>query len=443
MHTRKYLIKTYGCQMNIHESEKIAGILKEMNFCKEAESEEDADIIVFNTCCIRDGAEQKIFSHIGALKKLKKKNPKLIICVTGCLAQADGKIDDIEIKFPFVDIAIGTYNLSYFGDYLMRFLEDGIPTYDVWPEDLRLHKKVTPLRSQGTNAWVNISYGCDNYCTYCIVPYVRGRERSRSVQDIVDEVRCLAEGGYRYITLLGQNVNSYGNDIDDPDVNFATLLKKVSEIEGDFKIRFMTNHPKDLTDDVIEEVATNDKICKVIHLPVQSGNNRILKLMNRKYTREKYLEIIDKIRKRIPNCTITTDIIVGFPTETDEEYMDTYNLVKEVRFDGIFAFKYSKRTGTPAEKMDGQVPELVKRQRVNDLLALERSIIRQDLRKMVRQKLDAVFDYSDAEKNESYFKLDNNKTVTVPYSEYYNTDSFHKIKIMKAVNNRIYGLIRD
>ena len=428
--------------MNIHESEKIAGILKDLNFEKEAENEEEADIIVFNTCCIRDGAEQKIFSHIGALKKLKKKNKNVILCVTGCLPQAEGKGEEMEEKFPFLDLVIGTYNLSYFGDYLMRFLEDGIQTFDVWEEDLRLHKKVTPLRSSGTNAWVNISYGCDNYCTYCIVPYVRGREKSREMGDIVAEVDCLVKAGYRYVTLLGQNVNSYGNDVDDPEVNFANLLRKVSEVEGDFKIRFMTNHPKDLSDEVIDEIARNDKVCKVIHLPVQSGNNRILKLMNRKYTREQYLDIIKKIRERIPDCTITTDIIVGFPTETDEEYMDTYNLLKEVRFDGIFAFKYSPRTGTPAEKMEGQIPELVKRQRVNDLLALERSIIRQDLRKMQRKLYNAVFDYSDQDKGESYFKLDNNKTVTVQYSAGYNTSRFYQIRVMKAVNNRLYGIVR-
>ena len=204
----------------------------------------------------------------------------------------------------------------------------------------------------------------------------------------------------------------------------------------------MTNHPKDLSDEVIDEIARNDKVCKVIHLPVQSGNNRILKLMNRKYTREQYLDIIKKIRERIPDCTITTDIIVGFPTETDEEYMDTYNLLKEVRFDGIFAFKYSPRTGTPAEKMEGQIPELVKRQRVNDLLALERSIIRQDLRKMQRKLYNAVFDYSDQDKGESYFKLDNNKTVTVQYSAGYNTSRFYQIRVMKAVNNRLYGIVR-
>ena len=363
----KYFIVTYGCQMNVHESEKLASICEKMGYTL-ADKREDADLIVFNTCAIREGAEDRVFGNVGALKKLKKQKPSLIIAVCGCMTQKEATANYIMNTFPFVDIVIGTFNLPNFEHYVnavkkgrqLELLNEG-----------DIDETVPYKRTSGDNAWVNIMQGCNNFCTYCIVPYVRGREKSRSEENILKEIReVLAEGKYKKITLLGQNVNSYGKDLS-PVVTFAQLLKDICAIDGDFKLTFMTSHPKDLTDDVIDVIASEDKILKEIHLPAQSGNNRILKLMNRKYTREKYLGIINKIREKIPNARITSDFIVGFPTETEEEFQDTMSLVREVKYDGIFAFMYSPREGTVASKMDGQVPQEVKQRRVNELLALE------------------------------------------------------------------------
>ena len=366
----KYYIVTYGCQMNVHESEKIAGILESLGY-SPCEKREDADIIVFNTCAIREGAEDRVFGNVGNLKKLKKKNKNLIIAVCGCMTQKEQTAQKLLNTFPFVDIVLGTFNITKLG-YFIEAVKKGrqIEVLDSGEIDEVLPYK----RTSGDNAWVNIMQGCNNFCTYCIVPYVRGREESRKEENILKEVRqVIAEGKYKKITLLGQNVNSYGKDLS-PQVSFSKLLSDICAVEGDFTLSFMTSHPKDLTDDVIDTIAKEDKIEKYIHLPAQSGNNRILRLMNRKYTREKYLEIIDKIRAKIPNCRITSDFIVGFPTETEEEFEDTLSLVEKVKYDSIFAFMYSKREGTVAEKMDGQIPEDVKRDRVNRLLALEKKL---------------------------------------------------------------------
>ena len=366
----KYIIVTYGCQMNVHESEKLAYICEKMGY-ELTDKREEADLIIFNTCAIREGAEDRVFGNVGALKKLKKKRPNIIIAVCGCMTQKEQTANYILKTFPFVDIVIGTFNLPNFEYYInavkkgrqLELLAEGDPD-----------ESVPYKRTSGENAWVNIMQGCNNFCTYCIVPYVRGREKSRSEESILKEIReVVAEGKYKKITLLGQNVNSYGNDLKTGE-NFARLLKKICEIPGDFKLTFMTSHPKDLTDEVIDVVASEDKILKDIHLPAQSGNNRILKLMNRKYTREKYLGIIHKIREKIPNARITSDFIVGFPTETEEEFEDTMSLVREVKFDGIFAFMYSPREGTVAAQMEGQIDEKVKKRRVNALLKLEKEI---------------------------------------------------------------------
>lgn len=403
-----YHIVTYGCQMNVHESEKLASICEKMGYVL-TEEREKADLIVFNTCAIREGAEDRVFGNVGALKKLKKQKPNLIVAVCGCMTQKETTANHIMRTFPFVDIVIGTFNLPNFEHYVHavevgRMLERqkgkkskqnnfGMADYckefgdNVKPRQLELlqegniDESVPYKRSSGENAWVNIMQGCNNFCTYCIVPYVRGREKSRSKENILKEIReIVAEGKYKKITLLGQNVNSYGKDLN-PAVSFAQLLKEICEIEGDFKIWFMTSHPKDLTDDVIDVVASEDKILKDIHLPAQSGNNRILQLMNRRYTREKYLDIIHKIREKMPNARITSDFIVGFPTETDEEFEDTLKLVDEVKYDSIFAFMYSPREGTVASKMDGQIPQEIKQKRVNQLLALEKKIQKEEGKK--------------------------------------------------------------
>lgn len=370
----KYFIVTYGCQMNVHESEKIAGILEKLGY-QEADKRENADIIVFNTCAIREGAEDRVFGNVGNLKKLKKQKKDLIIVLCGCMTQKEATAQKMLRTFPFVDIVIGTFNLPKLGDYIEAVKKGR--QLEIWQEG-EIDEVLPYKRTSGDNAWVNIMQGCNNFCTYCIVPYVRGREKSRQEANILKEIKeIIAEGKYKKITLLGQNVNSYGKDLN-PPVSFAQLLKDICALEGDFKLSFMTSHPKDLTDEVIDVIASEDKIEKFIHLPAQSGNNRILQKMNRKYTREKYLSIIEKIRAKIPKCHITSDFIVGFPGETEEEFEDTYSLVKEVKFDSIFAFMFSPREGTVAAKMEDQIPEKVKNERVNKLLKLEKQIQKEE-----------------------------------------------------------------
>lgn len=371
----KYFIVTYGCQMNVHESEKIAGILENLGY-ECGESREEADIIVFNTCAIREGAEDRVFGNVGNLKKQKKKNKELIVVVCGCMTQKENTAKKLLKIFPFVDIVIGTFNITKLGLFIeavkkgrqLEIMQEG-----------EIDETLPYKRTSGDNAWVNIMQGCNNFCTYCIVPYVRGREKSRKSENILKEIKeVVASGKYKKITLLGQNVNSYGKDRDD-ELSFAQLLKEICKIDGDFKVTFMTSHPKDLNDDVIDVIASEDKIEKAIHLPAQSGNNRILKLMNRSYTREKYLSIIEKIRQHIPNCRITSDFIVGFPTETEEEFEDTLDLVKKVKYDSLFAFMYSPREGTVASRMDGQIDDETKHDRVNRLLNLEKSLQKEEI----------------------------------------------------------------
>ena len=366
----KYFIVTYGCQMNVHESEKIAGILEKLGYTL-ADKREEADIIVFNTCAIREGAEERVFGNVGNLKKLKKTKKDLIIVLCGCMTQKEATAQKMLRTFPFVDIVIGTFNLPKLADYIAAVKKGR--QLEIWQEG-EIDEVLPYKRTSGDNAWVNIMHGCNNFCTYCIVPYVRGREKSREEQNILNEIKgILAEKKYKKITLLGQNVNSYGKDLKKP-VSFAKLLKDICALDGDFTLSFMTSHPKDLTDEVIDVIASEKKIEKYIHLPAQSGNNRILALMNRKYTREKYLSIIEKIRAKIPNCRITSDFIVGFPSETEDEFKDTLSLIKQVQFDSIFAFMYSPREGTVASKMENQIPQSVKNERVNKLLNEEKRI---------------------------------------------------------------------
>ncbi len=360
----KYHIVTYGCQMNLHESEKIAGVLREKGYTEESDID-DADIIVFNTCCIRENAENHAFGNIGALKRHKREKKDLIIAVGGCMAQEKGKAELIREKFPFVDILFGTHNLGELGDLIDRKRAQKKRVFSLKEEREETEDGISPVRTGYPGAWVNIMYGCNNFCSYCIVPYVRGRERSRKADDVVREVAALAREGYKEITLLGQNVNSYrGED----GTTFPQLLDRCAEIEGNFRLRFMTSHPKDFSEELVAVVKKHKKICNSIHLPVQSGSNRILSLMNRRYTREKYLEEIAMLRREIPDCAVTTDIIVGFPTETEEEFLETLSLVKEAGFASAFMFIYSPRTGTKAAAMDGQIPEEVSKDRLSRLI---------------------------------------------------------------------------
>ena len=370
---KKYCVVTYGCQMNLHESEKISGILSGMGMSAVNEPE-NADVVVFNTCCIRDTAERRALGNIGKMKELKKKNKNLLIVVTGCMTQQNGFAENMKERYQYVDVILGTHNISDLENQIRIRLEKKKRVAAVLDTDGYIDDETTPVtRTSFPNAWVNINYGCNNFCTYCIVPYVRGRERSRDMKSIISECDKLINDGYKEITLLGQNVNSYGNDVPDENVNFANLLREVAKIDGKFRIRFMTSHPKDLTEDVVKAIRDNDKICNNIHLPIQAGSNSVLKNMNRRYTREHYLGLIDMIRRYLPDCGITTDIMVGFPYETEEDFLDTMDIVEKVRFSTAFTFIYSVRKGTKAAEMP-QIPYEIKQNRIKRLIARQNEI---------------------------------------------------------------------
>lgn len=370
---KKYCVVTYGCQMNLHESEKISGILSGMGMNAVSEPE-NADVVVFNTCCIRDTAERRALGNIGKMKELKKKNKNLLIVVTGCMTQQNGFAENMKERYQYVDVILGTHNISDLENQIRIRLEKKKRVAAVLDTDGYIDDETTPVtRTSFPNAWVNINYGCNNFCTYCIVPYVRGRERSRDMKSIISECEKLINDGYKEITLLGQNVNSYGNDVPDENVNFANLLREVAKIDGKFRIRFMTSHPKDLTEDVVKAIRDNDKICNNIHLPIQAGSNSVLKNMNRRYTREHYLGLIEMIRRYLPDCGITTDIMVGFPYETEEDFLDTMDIVEKVRFSTAFTFIYSVRKGTKAAEMP-QIPYEIKQNRIKRLIARQNEI---------------------------------------------------------------------
>lgn len=389
--------------MNVHESEKIAGILCGMGYT-ECKAPEDADVIVFNTCCVRENAEQHAFGNIGMLKKLKAAKPELVIAVCGCMTQQGNFSEKLVKSYPYVDMIIGTYNIDKFGELLQKKIQSKKRLVEILDKNGEITEGITPMRSSFPNAWVNIMYGCNNFCTYCIVPYVRGRERSRRPEKIIEEVKNLVDSGYKEITLLGQNVNSYGKDLDG-DIDFASLLDEIGKISGKFRLRFMSNHPKDLTEKVVRAIKDNPHACKAIHLPVQSGSDRILKEMNRRYTREQFIEKVDIIRKIIPDCAITTDIIVGFPTETEEEFLDTVSLVNEVGFDGAFTFVYSPREGTKAAKMDGQIDAGTQKDRIMRLVDVQNERNRKDSLSYVGKTVEILFEDYD-EKKKAYMGRD-------------------------------------
>ena len=399
---KKYKIITYGCQMNLHESEKIAGILTELGYV-ETNDENKADVIVFNTCCIRENAEDRAEGNIGALKQLKKKNKDLIIAVGGCMTQQKGFAEEFHKSFPFVDIIFGTHNLENFKTLLLKKLSGKKKVIEILDHEGEIIEGTPKTRTSYPNAWVNITYGCNNFCTYCIVPYVRGRERSRKMEDIIAECKDLIKSGYKEITLLGQNVNSYGNDLENAD--FATLIREVSKIEGKFRLRFMTNHPKDFNENLIKAIAESDKVCRSVHLPVQAGSNRILKLMNRKYTREDYLSKVELLRSYLPDIAITTDIMVSFPTETEEDFLDTVDLVKKVNFSGAFTFIYSKRKGTPAANMEGQIDEQTSKDRIMRLIDIQNSNNRDQSKSYLNRTIEILCEGYD-EKKDMYLGRD-------------------------------------
>lgn len=364
---RMYYIETYGCQMNVNDSEKLAGFLSDMYF-DQAKTQDEADFIIFNTCCIREHAEDKVFGNVGALKKKKGKKPEMLIGVCGCMMQQEGMAKKITSKFPFVDMVFGTHNLHLFAEYVYEALCEHHKITQVFQEHQGIFEGMPTKRNRILSSFVSIIFGCNNFCSYCVVPYVRGRERSRDVNDILNEIKELEANGCKEIMLLGQNVNSYGANLT-PKVTFPELLSMiVKETKTIERIRFMTSHPKDLTDELIEVMANNKKICNHLHLPVQSGSNAILKAMNRKYTREDYLTIVKKLKDRMPEIAITTDIIVGFPGETKEDFNETVSLMKEVGYDSSFTFMYSPRNLTPAAKMADQVEQSEKKRRLQILM---------------------------------------------------------------------------
>lgn len=370
--SKLFHIVTYGCQMNVHESEKIAGILHELGY-ESCDDIEDSDIVVFNTCCIRENAENHAYGNIGMLKKLKAAKKDMIIAVGGCLPQQMNKAENLHEKFPYVDIIFGTHNLNRLKDFILAKRTRKKPIIQIDEKEGDIDEGEKPLRTSYPNAWVNIMYGCNNFCSYCIVPYVRGRERSRKAENILEEVKGLVADGYREITLLGQNVNSYS----DGEITFPALLKKISAIEGKFRIRFMTSHPKDFSEELAEAMASDSRICHCLHLPVQSGSDSILRAMNRRYTCEDYLRKVEILKKYIPDCAITTDLIVGFPGETEEDFKVTLDLVRKVDFSSAFTFVYSKREGTKAAEMPDQIPEEVSKRRIMELVDLVNSRTRE------------------------------------------------------------------
>ena len=385
----KYFILTMGCQLNENDSEKLCGLVEQMGY-EKTKQYEDADLVLFNTCCVRENAEDKLFGKLGELKRVKETRGT-IIAIGGCMMQEKHITDKIKESYSYTDIIFGTHTLHKFPEDLYKTLRDKNKLQDVIDIDGEVYEGLPIKRTSSIKASVTIMYGCNNFCSYCIVPYVRGRERSRHPKDILNEVEQLAKEGYKEITLLGQNVNSYlkseqwqDKKIDYKGLNsFATLLRAINEIDGIERIRFVSPHPKDFTDDVIDAIADCKKVCKLIHLPLQSGSTKTLNTMNRKYTKEQYLNLVDKMKKRINNLTLTTDIIVGFAGETEEDFMDTLDVVRKVGYEQVYMFIYSKRVGTPGEKMENQVPDEVKHERFNRLKELVEKSIAENNKKYI------------------------------------------------------------
>lgn len=427
---KKYYISTFGCQMNVHDSEKMSGILKSEGYT-EVGSVKDADILIFNTCSIRQKAEQKFFSELGRIKSLKKRRPDLKIAVAGCIAQHEG-IKIIE-RAPHVDYVIGPQNINVLKN-IITSKSDSIFTDDN-PSITEIELPID--RRDNVRAWVNIMYGCNNFCSYCIVPYTRGREKSRASQSIIDEIKELAEKGYKEVTLLGQNVNSYKSDVD-----FPGLLKEINKINEIMRIRFVTSHPKDLSDELIYGIRDLEKVCEHIHLPLQSGSTKILALMNRKYTYADYMKKVEQLKREIPEIAITSDIIAGFPQETDEDHNDTIKALKEIEFDGIFAFKFSPRPGTKASTMDGQIPDDIKSGRLSEILELQNKITERK-NKELKGTIQEVLIEGEGEKHIGKLtgRTRTNKIVHVPLKDDIKPGDIITVKITRPLRHSLEGEI--
>ena len=407
-----YCVHTFGCQMNARDSEKLVGVLEQVGYVEG--KDEHADFVIYNTCTVRENANNKVYGRLGYLSNYKKKNPVMKIALCGCMMQENTVVEKIKKSYRCVDLIFGTHNIYKFAELLCRMYESNSMIIDIWKDTDKIVEELPIKRKFSFKSGVNIMFGCNNFCSYCIVPYVRGRERSREPQDIIREIEGLVKDGVSEIMLLGQNVNSYGKNLEQP-VTFAELLREVNNIEGLKRIRFMTSHPKDLSDDLIDAIRDCDKVCRHMHLPLQSGSSRLLKIMNRHYDKEHYLALVDKLRKKVPDIAITTDIIVGFPGETDEDFAETIDVVKRVRYDSAFTFIYSKRTGTPAAAMEDQVPQEVVKRRFDELLALVQSISNEKAMELEGRTLPVLIE----EPNEQDAalvtgRLDNNSVVHLP-----------------------------
>lgn len=378
---QSYFVLTTGCQMNAHDSEKLAGMLENMGYV-ESPAEENADFVIYNTCCIRENAEEKVYGRLGRLKYYKGKNKNMKIAICGCMTQQDIVIEKLQKSYKYVDIVFGTFNLYKLPELLYNSMQTEGTLFDIWKDAGEIIEDIPTLYKNTFQASVNIMYGCENFCSYCIVPYVRGKERSRKPEDIIHEIEKLVKNGTKEVMLLGQNVNSYGKNLETP-FSFAKLLQKINEIDGLERIRFMTSHPKDLSDELIETMKNCKKVCNYIHLPVQSGSSAILKKMNRRYTKEQYLELVKKLKSAIEDITISTDIIVGFPEETEEDFQQTLDVVRQVKYCTAFTFIYSKRSGTPAAKMENQIPEEIVKDRFNRLLEVLNPIVEEIHKKQI------------------------------------------------------------
>ena len=407
-----YCVQTFGCQMNARDSEKLVGILEQAGYV-EAE-DEHADFVIYNTCTVRENANNKVYGRLGYLSNYKKKNPDMMIALCGCMMQEPEVVEKLKKSYRFVNLVFGTHNIYKFAELLCRALESDSMIVDIWKDTDKIVEDLPVKRKFSFKSGVNIMFGCNNFCSYCIVPYVRGRERSREPQDIIREIEGLVKDGVCEIMLLGQNVNSYGKNLEQP-ITFAELLQEVDKIEGLKRIRFMTSHPKDLSDDLILAMKECKKVCKHMHLPLQSGSSRILKIMNRHYDKERYLELVDKLRKEIPDIALTTDIIVGFPGETEEDFLETMDVVKKVGYDSAFTFIYSKRTGTPAASMEDQIPADVVKDRFDRLLK-EVQTIATDKAMALEGKVMNVLAEELNEQDASLItgRLDNNSVVHFP-----------------------------
>ena len=407
---KRFYLETFGCQMNEHDSEKLAGMLGEMGYF-EVDKIDESDLIIYNTCCVRENAELKVYGHLGKLKQIKKQNPDMIIAICGCMMQQPEVVEHIRKVYRQVDLIFGTHNLYKFPELLFSTISSNKTVVEIM-DSIGLIAEDMPIeRKDKVKAWITVMYGCNNFCSYCIVPYVRGRERSRLAQNIVDEVRMLGRHDVKEITLLGQNVNSYGKDLG-TGITFAKLLAELNELEGIERIRFMTSHPKDLSEELILAIRDLNKVCNHLHLPFQSGSTRILKEMNRKYSKEDYLNLVDKVKKSIPGISLTSDIIVGFPGETEEDFQETLDVLKKCRFDQVYSFLYSQRTGTPAAKSMEQIPEEVKKERFQRLVKVQNKISKEINEEFLHRELKVLVEGESKTNDKIYTgRTEENKIV--------------------------------